>query len=480
MPPASPPERGAAGPSPVAVVLPYAALAALALLPLTLVRLAFHPITDPDSFWHIRAGEYLWQTWQFSGPDPWTTASTQPFVLHEWLPELGIAAAYHLGGFLALSWVQAALPWLLLLALGAAVRSFGASTGPVAVVTGAAWLGTTGGWALRPQLVTFLLLVLTVAAWLRTAGDLRPRWWLVPLTWAWAMSHGLWVAAPVTGAAVVVGLALDRRLTRAHAARLAAVPLLGVVVAALTPVGPELLLKPFTLQGYARYVQEWATPSVTRPAIGLTVALAVLVAVLWARRPATASWARIGVWGVGLGWSLEYTRTVPLGAITLAVLAGAVLADIVPRRSGGPTRRTESTVLVAGVGLAAALCLVLGSGWSRPAGLMSPALETRVAQLPAGSTVFNEYELGGYLLFADRDLDPVIDGRADVYSVAQLARYVAATQARPGWRQTVTASGATSAILPLDSPLGAALRSELGWTEAAHDGTYALLLAPGS
>ena len=45
---------------------------------------------------------------------------------------------------------------------------------------------------MRPQVLSYLLIALTVGAWLRTWDDGRLRWWLVPVTWLWAMLHGMW------------------------------------------------------------------------------------------------------------------------------------------------------------------------------------------------------------------------------------------------------------------------------------------------
>ena len=45
---------------------------------------------------------------------------------------------------------------------------------------------------MRPQVISYLLVAVTVGAWLRTRDDGRLRWWLVPLAWVWAMLHGMW------------------------------------------------------------------------------------------------------------------------------------------------------------------------------------------------------------------------------------------------------------------------------------------------
>ena len=63
------------------------------------------PIGDPDTFWHLAAGDRLRQTWTFNGPDPWSTMSTQPWRLHEWLPELLMSVVQQVLGLPGVAWL---------------------------------------------------------------------------------------------------------------------------------------------------------------------------------------------------------------------------------------------------------------------------------------------------------------------------------------------------------------------------------------
>src|SRR4051794_2980789 len=60
------------------------------------MRVLYAPISNPDTFWHLRLGEHLLDTWQFSGPEPWSSLATRPLVLHEWVPELVYTVGYRL------------------------------------------------------------------------------------------------------------------------------------------------------------------------------------------------------------------------------------------------------------------------------------------------------------------------------------------------------------------------------------------------
>ena len=77
---------------------------------------------------------------------------------------------------------------------------------------------------MRPQVLSYLLIAVTTAAWLETRRDGKVRWWLVPLAWVWAMVHGMWPVGIIIGLVALVGLALDRAVTRRQWLRLAAIP----------------------------------------------------------------------------------------------------------------------------------------------------------------------------------------------------------------------------------------------------------------
>ena len=78
------------------------------------------------------------------------------------------------------------------------------------------------------------------------------------MTWLWASIHGLWSVGIAVGLVILIGLLLDRRLTRATAPRLLAVLILSFAAAGITPVGPRLLLSPLAVgKNASAFVGEW-------------------------------------------------------------------------------------------------------------------------------------------------------------------------------------------------------------------------------
>ncbi len=455
-----------------------APLVLLAVTAAAVYRTLFRAISDPDAFWHLRLGSYLLSTGEFRGPEPWTSLATRPLVLHEWGPEVVYAWVFDLAGWSGLAWLQAIEAVVLLVVLYYCTRRFSPPL-LAAIITVVGFGGAFGSLALRPQIVSFALVAIVTTTWLRTADDGRPRWWLIPLTWLWACCHGMWFVGVAIGFAAVLGMILDKRISFRGATRLALVPVLSVGAAALTPVGPSLLWTAVKMRAYTQYVGEWSAPALFTPQSILTLALALTIALAWWRATEPARWTEIGLWLAGVTFALLYTRTIAVGAMILAVLAAAALARH-PRVGTGttPSSRTEMVVLSTVVALLAGLGpLTLAADADRPSAVPS-GMNEALAEMPAGTVVYNEYVLGGWLLWEHPELDPVIDGRADVYDIEHFARVADSYELSPGWDTTVRGSRASVAVLYSSSPLAHALVDQLGWTETSFDAGYVLLLPP--
>ena len=435
---------------------------------------AYRPISDPDTFWHLRLGQYVLDGGSFVGPEPWSSVATRDLVLHEWLLEVVYVRVFDLFGWAGLAWLQAAGQAALALTLYLTARRL--TTAPTAALLAAVgWFAASGTVALRPQLGTYLLLAVTTTAWLLSTRDGRVRWWLVPLTYLWACVHAMWFVGPVTGAVVVAGMALDRRWPKRRLVHLAAVPVASVVVVAATPLGLRIFTTASSMRPYTEYVTEWWSPSLSMPQLVAALLLAAVTAVVLARRPTAPSWAVIGVYAMGVGASLLAVRTVAAGAVILTVVTAGALSGGV--RPPGVARREIVALLVGVAVVTSALPALSATDVGRPTGVptgLSPALDA----LPQGTVVLNDYVVGGWMLWEHPDLDPVVDGRADIYPVDLVADMYDLTLGLPGWQDTVRRLDAPYALLADTSPVVDAMEQELGWRVVAAEDGYRLLEAP--
>src|SRR5215213_3502075 len=200
----------------VPVLLLCAVLAAIA-------RSTARPIGDADLWWHLRLGSDLIRQHSLSAPADWAPAASQSWVPTEPLPEVVAVQFDHWFGLAGVAWLYALGLCLLLVSLYCTNR-FRASAPAACVAALTAFLGAGLSLGERPQLLSLALIPVSLAAWFASERDLRPRWWLVPVTWLWSLIHGYWILCVGLGALMVVAILLDRRPGVRAAAGLVAVP----------------------------------------------------------------------------------------------------------------------------------------------------------------------------------------------------------------------------------------------------------------
>ena len=425
------------------------------------------PVREHDAWWHLALGEQFRNGGSLSHPAALTPFATEPWVPTQWLFEVAASYLVDWAGVAALPWLVAVGAALFGVALFVACRRVG-GTLPATVATLAAFAAVSVFFVPRPQMASFVLLALFMGAWLETVRDLRPRWWLVPLTYVWACAHGMWVVGPLVGLLVTAGLVLDRRVSRAQATRLLSIPVLGVLAAAVTPVGPRLLLGPVNVSHVSHVIAEWQPPNFHEPDAALTAILLFVVIVTWSRASAPAQWSHVLLLAFAGAWTLYSARTVPLGAIIAAPLVAAAMSSWL--REPNPRTGARRDVLL--LATFASIGIVLVTAVFRPhppaVSMVGTAVDAELARIPADTVVFNEYAFGGWLDWHHRQVVPVIDGLTESYSGAYIAAHSASLGMSPGWRSTVQRTGATYALLYEDTPLASELRRR-GW-KALADG----------
>jgi hypothetical protein len=348
-----------------------------------------------------------------------------------------------------------------------------------ACVVAAAWPSLTE----RPQLLGLVLLVPVCAAWTASAEDLRPRWWVVAVTWVAAACHGIWAMGAVVGGAVVVGLLLQRGLDRRTIGRLLAVLTASVVAAGLTPVGPRLLLTPFQVSGQGRqFVAEWMPSSVRTPQVLLVLAMVTVTWHCWlATRRRPEPWRLLLLLGA-IALTLTMQRTVPVGAlVALPLLCDALERTLVVRGHGTGSRWGRRAL--AGMALATLVGLVAATPVARslpdtPGTGITVKLESALHALPRGTGVLAESDLTGWLLYTAPELSPAYDLRVESYTARQVEDFITVMAAEPGWSGYLRAHDVEAALLPEDSPLLDALVHQWSWRQLGSDAGYALVEAP--
>ena len=276
------------------------------LLAPALLFIATRPLvvtTDPDYWWHVRTGQYIYETGTLPRSDIYSyTSAGQSWVTHEWLTELLFYLGSRAGGYALLAAVFAVISGLTWLAIYAACRQRG--MGEVGALLLMLWgfVMAAGSVNVRPQGITTLLLALCALILTRyRQGESKPLYLLPPLFALWVNLHGGYAIGLGLIALTVAGQALELWLRRTTVSLR---PLLLAAVAALAatllnPHGLTALTYPlsYASSGNASmlYLSEWQSPDFHLPfflifaasllvimVVGLTRQPLGLVEALWA------------------------------------------------------------------------------------------------------------------------------------------------------------------------------------------------------
>lgn len=446
------------------------------------VLLVRGPLRDPDVFWHTLAGQYTLDGMRFPHPDPWSfTLPDAHWHTTAWLSEAVLALVYNGAGLAGLVGLRLALLLILLLALHRLlVQGWTGWSGPVAFTVVA--LPLTSFVQERPQTVS-LIFCCWLAARSRDVlfdGRLPRRWSFVALTWIWALFHGLFVLAPGCLLLLALGTLLDgQEEGRKRARHLVGTALLALAAAALTPMGPRLLLAPFTVAAAAqRYIAEWAPTRLTSMGAWGFAGLTAILVVAWSRSGAAVARSQL-LWVLTLdAFAFSANRNAAPVAILLAPVAATAMAN---------TWSTVSTIRVSRRLLAVSgfvgLLVVSTSYATAPALSTSQPrrIATVLAEQPGVLRVLDDYNVSGYLL---REAWPhirvAVDGRADRYGDKELVRYSDAVNGRPGWQAYVSALRPDAAVLQKEAALSQLLVEVDHWQVVRTEGSWQLIAPPQS
>jgi len=445
-------------------LFPPAVLFFLAVWSLLLLLFRERAFFDPGSLWHVQVGEII-LTRGFPWTDPFTyTFATQTWIPQQWGAEVLMAIAHRIGGFDTL---------LLAFATGIAglyswifVRAGRSGMSPILAGMIVAGFLAAGAfhYFVRPHMTTIALMAWTMACIVdfeRGRVGLGRLAWLIPIDAVWTNLHGGVLGGTMTLGLAVGGWGLAFLLKRESPIRSwrTAILLIAIVVACgltpfVNPFGMEMIRTWQKLIGspvLAEVVSEHKPLSLQNAPDQVMVATAIVYVLLLAGtlpRFPRVSWLLPLVW---FALTFQSIRQGPLFAIT-AVIA---VADFFPhtfwyrflRKNGdtlavepapeNPWPRVDPRGLVVPV-LAVMLALSLqaakveaplvGRGWARLNPEMTPidlneVMQAYATSMPPGTPIFNDANLGGYLIYFTPTLKIFMDDRCELFGEQWISDY---------------------------------------------------------
>lgn len=442
----------------------------VALWALAATAMAGHVMVQGDTFWHVKAGEWIIEQRCIPRTDPFSwTASGLPWHAHEWLWDV---LAY-------LSW-QAAGKWGVWGLMAAGNILFGAGAYALSCRFHKTWAlpsslvvisMTSFWWSARPHTLALGLFAVWFALFTMTRERPRLGVLLPPISALWANVHSSAAIAPIFALLWLIsenGLKLKFNWKD---------PRFLSIIASLAAVGVNpwgfsifsyvmrVSSNPLLMNG----IDEWLSPDFHTFWGKLALIIILVLLAFWRRIPPEL---RV-VSGAALAMSLSSARHLPF----LFYFFGAGLTAALAR-----SKQPHANVLIAGRALVLAASLAICALSPSPVWLENTQ---EAGQFPvravefmqdSGLTdrVFNYYTWGGYLIF--NGIPPFIDGRADLYELSGSGAFkdygdATGINAPPDPDRVFTKWNVAAILFPSDTWLDLYLDKNQDWRPVYKDDT---------
>jgi hypothetical protein len=403
-----------------------------------------------DTWWHLRSGQEMWQTGSLLRTEPFShTAFQAEFRNYWWLSQLTFYALFRWGG-----------PMLLTVFAGACALA--AVYGSWRLMRRAAWevrltlllfliVATAPEWAVRPQVISLVLVVVSVYLLLNDRSG-----WLPLLCIVWANAHPQVVfGVLIAGAAAFEALLWSRTSLKRDV--LIAVGCIAAVM--MSPDGWHYWPEALNTVSISRELQlhEYRAP-VDTSSIPFWLSAVTLVVMTWMKRATLRAWSRGDRALLIAAWLLAAAS---VGAIRNVAFFAVVAAPVLSRLCGVREASSKKPRPVGGVAysmiaaavLVAVLCVRARwqqggerLGW-RP---LSASLIEAVRRCP--DQLFNHLEDGGYLMWALPSRPIFVDSRMNAYPV-HLLKQSREADLRGVYADVFREYGIGCAVVRTDSPL---------------------------
>jgi hypothetical protein len=363
------------------------------------------------------------------------------------------------------------------------------------VIVAVLMLMSVGLWTIRPQLLTYVLFLVTLLLIERAERGSKAAGWTLPVVmFVWANSHGGFLAGlAVVGIWVTVRIA---SLFGPESWRIRSGPSPLAACAILVLCGSAALLNPYGFQLITFLLH---TATVPRPEIGEWQPLSIMTAegityvvvigvtisaLLWSKRPRPLSTTAVLL--VIALLPLLALRHLPLFGLAFAVFVGEHLADVwnrsVTSTNSGSTLLKLMPWPIAGVFFVAAIphfsCIRINPTFIRfPVRAVAVMKSARVE-----GNVATFFDWGEYLIWhLSPNVRVSVDGRREtVYSPESYTRSLQFMYGVGQWDAILERPETDMALVGRDQPTYALMRLKPGWQQVYEDSFSSLFVREGS
>ncbi len=463
--------------------------------------------TTPDTWWHLRTGQYIFENWTLPTTDIFShTKFGAAWINHSWLAQIFWYSLFSVGGWGALALGVASLVTIAFYFVWKQIEA-NLFIATFTMILGAVVSAVV--WVARPQLISFTLTAVAAYQLHRfKRHDRKLLPWLPLVMLVWANIHGGFAIGFMLMLAYLVGEIVnqltghqdDQVVSWAKLRQLLIVILISLAVVALNPYGWRMWLYPFQTVGIGAlrdFIQEWQSPNFHTRDVYPFLLMLLFVMVALGRSQRLADWTDLALIALWTGWSLFAGRNIGLFALVVTPIL-ARYADSVwtqqwqawgYKRVPFAVERTYQnrfTLVFNWV----FLLILLGAALVKIALPLQPEINLQVEQSrqpykavefikmeqPPGP-IFNSYNWGGYLIFKlSPDYPVYIDGRTDLYDDVFIRRYLGVMVADDDWRDVMDEDGINTIFIEQNSILAKFLRRDADWQEVYQDNMAAIFV----
>jgi len=461
---------------------PAARVALLIMLTVMGMRLR---LSAADTWWDLKTGEIIWNTHSVPTVDLFSFTTNRHFcVPHEWLAQWTIYAAYHFGGYTGM------MLWLFVFASLLSIAGYalcwlwsGSSRFAFLGALGI-WFFATIGFSIRAQLIGYLFLVCELL--ILCLGRARNRKWfllLPPLFVTWVNCHGSFLLGLTVVGAVLAcsflefhaGLLVSHRWPTWQRNMLATAFVLSIGALFVNPVGLRQITYPidvmFSLPLNTHMISEWPPASFDDPrAWGLLAVTGSILFVPLLRR-VELTLEELVLVGLGFEVAVQHARML----IVFGILAVPVLCRLVTT-SWIRYKPSRDRVLLNAVVITLALWGMVqqfpsSRALTEQVNKANPVKALNfIRHAGISGRMLNDYNYGGYLIWAAPERKVFVDGRGDVYEwTGVLGDYFRWSQLQEDPKALLNKYRIDYCLLSREMPISRVMQLLPGWREVYSD-----------
>ncbi|MDE3200417.1 MAG: hypothetical protein KGN79_05790 [Acidobacteriota bacterium] len=385
---------------------------------------------DPDMWWHLKTGQIIWTTHTIPVTDVFSyTTNHHAFIPQEWLSQALIYAAYMWNGYSGL------MLWLCILSSALVLATYflcslyarNAKTAFIGAMT--VWLFGTIAFAVRPQLVGYLLLIIELVL-IHLGRTRNPRWflWLPALFALWINCHGSFFFGFLVVSLFLFSSffsfksgSLVSPAWAPHCRRMLLLALaLSSVALLLNPDGLKQVLYPLNTILHQsiqlKNVEEWRPTAMTEPRGIALLAILLCSFLLVIVRKAELYFDELLLLMLGTWMAISHERMLIVFGILSAPILSRQLSALWEGYDAEKDRIWPNAALI---GLSLLVVVLAFPNRKNLEGQVEEKSPVKAVQFIKSShlsgPMLNDYGDGGYLIWALPEHPVFIDGRADIY-----------------------------------------------------------------